>query len=105
MTKHCPSTLFSLLIVMAVTLGNSSTALGNATITILNNDAAGVGFNDPTPVSPVGGNGGTTIGKAHVHGGQSRGANSDGGSLGSREPGGERHGRAGSAGPTQAQAG
>lgn len=33
-----------------------------ATITIVNNDGAGEGFNDPTPVSPVGGNTGTTLG-------------------------------------------
>jgi hypothetical protein len=33
-----------------------------ATITIVNLDGAGEGFNDPTPVAPVGGNPGTTIG-------------------------------------------
>jgi hypothetical protein len=33
-----------------------------STIVIVNNDAAGEGFNDPTPASPVGGNPGTTIG-------------------------------------------
>src|SRR5262245_44549568 len=33
-----------------------------ATIVIVNNDGAGEGFNDPTPVSPVGGNPGTTRG-------------------------------------------
>jgi hypothetical protein len=33
-----------------------------ATITIVNNNAAGVGFNDPTVVAPVGGNTGTTRG-------------------------------------------
>ena len=33
-----------------------------ATITIVNGDPAGVGFNDPTPVAPVGGNTGTTLG-------------------------------------------
>jgi len=32
------------------------------TITIQNNDAAGIGFNDTTAVSPVGGNTGTTLG-------------------------------------------
>ena len=40
-------------------------ALGSAqaaTITIVNNNAAGVGFNDPTPRAPVGGNPGTTLG-------------------------------------------
>jgi uncharacterized repeat protein (TIGR01451 family)/MYXO-CTERM domain-containing protein len=37
-------------------------AFGNATIVITNGDAPGVGFNDPTPVAPVGGNSGTTLG-------------------------------------------
>jgi hypothetical protein len=34
-----------------------------ATITIVNANAAGVGFNDPTPATPVGGNPGTTKGQ------------------------------------------
>ena len=34
-----------------------------ATITITSRDAAGVGFNDMTPVAPVGGNNGTTLGE------------------------------------------
>jgi hypothetical protein len=33
-----------------------------ATITIINLDGAGVGLNDPTPVAPIGGNPGTTLG-------------------------------------------
>jgi hypothetical protein len=33
-----------------------------ATITIVNNDAAGEGFNDPTAAAPVGGNPGVTVG-------------------------------------------
>src|SRR5215510_2325609 len=33
-----------------------------ATFVIDNADGAGVGFNDPTPVAPVGGNTGTTLG-------------------------------------------
>lgn len=33
-----------------------------ATITIVNNDGGGEGFNDPTPATPVGGNPGTTVG-------------------------------------------
>ena len=38
-------------------------AVGSAaTITIVNIDGAGEGFNDPTPATPVGGNPGTTIG-------------------------------------------
>jgi hypothetical protein len=38
-------------------------ARGAATIVILNNDSANTGFNDPTPVSPVGNNDGTTLGQ------------------------------------------
>ncbi|WP_051293912.1 PA domain-containing protein [Pseudoduganella violaceinigra] len=34
-----------------------------ATIVITSRDAPGVGFNDPTPVAPVGGNPGTTLGQ------------------------------------------
>jgi len=41
-------------------------ALANATITIVNGNAPGVGFNDPTPVSPVGGNPGTTLGQQRL---------------------------------------
>ncbi len=37
-------------------------AHGAATITLINGDFAGVGFNDPTPVAPVGGNYGITLG-------------------------------------------
>ena len=33
-----------------------------ATVTIINLDGSGEGFNDPTPASPVGGNPGVTIG-------------------------------------------
>jgi hypothetical protein len=37
-----------------------------ATITILNTNEAGVGFNDPTPLAPVGGNAGTTLGQQRL---------------------------------------
>ena len=37
-----------------------------ATIVIVNNNAAGVGFNDTTPVAPVGGNTGTTLGQQRL---------------------------------------
>ena len=37
-----------------------------ATITIVNNDNPGEGFNDPTPVAPVGGNTGTTLGEQRL---------------------------------------
>jgi hypothetical protein len=35
-------------------------------ITIINNDPPGAGFNDPTPVAPVGGNPGTTLGQQRL---------------------------------------
>lgn len=38
-----------------------------ATIVILNNDSPNVGFNDPTPVAPVGGNPGTTLGQQRLN--------------------------------------
>ena len=38
-----------------------------ATITIVNGDPAGVGFNDPTPAAPVGGNAGTTLGAQRLN--------------------------------------
>jgi hypothetical protein len=38
-----------------------------ATITIVNLDGPGEGFNDPTPASPVGGNPGTTIGAQRLY--------------------------------------
>ncbi len=45
-------------------------ALGGAraavTITIINANAPGVGFNDPTPAAPIGGNAGTTLGQQRL---------------------------------------
>lgn len=38
-----------------------------STITILNNDGVGEGFNDPTPVAPVGGNNGVTLGQQRLN--------------------------------------
>ena len=38
-----------------------------ARIVIINGNAAGVGFNDPTPASPVGGNAGTTKGQQRLN--------------------------------------
>jgi len=38
-----------------------------ATITIESSDVAGQGFNDPTPVTPVGGNPGTTVGDQRLN--------------------------------------
>jgi len=50
-----------------IVLSLSSSAFGAATIVIQNNDAAGVGFNDPTPVAPIGGNAGTTLGQQRLN--------------------------------------
>jgi len=38
-----------------------------ATITIVNNDGVGEGFNDATPAAPVGGNTGTTVGQQRLN--------------------------------------
>ena len=38
-----------------------------ATLTIVNIDGAGEGFNDPTPAAPVGGNPGTTVGAQRLY--------------------------------------
>src|SRR5713101_1806781 len=51
----------ALLLTLMVGLIASSSAFA-ATIVIQNADAAGVGFNDMTPATPVGGNNGTTVG-------------------------------------------
>jgi len=44
----------------------ASSAFGTATIVIQNTDQPGVGFNDTTPASPVGGNAGTTVGQQRL---------------------------------------
>jgi hypothetical protein len=44
----------------------STSAFANAHIVIRNTNAAGVGFNDTTPATPVGGNSGTTIGQQRL---------------------------------------
>lgn len=55
-----------LLFAFATILFVSSSALGAVTITIKNEDSPGVGFNDPSPRSPVGGNSGTTLGQQRL---------------------------------------
>jgi len=51
--------LFGFLIALTVCVAHAAHA---ATITVIDLDGAGEGFNDPTPAAPVGGNPGTTIG-------------------------------------------
>lgn len=50
----------------AVALALGAGAAGAATIEITSRDAPGIGFNDPTPVAPVGGNAGTTLGQQRM---------------------------------------
>ncbi|TFW28016.1 PA domain-containing protein [Massilia horti] len=54
----------------AAAIALSCCALGGAqaavTITIVNLNAPGIGFNDPTPATPVGGNTGTTLGQQRL---------------------------------------
>ncbi|MDB5958961.1 MAG: peptidase, partial [Massilia sp.] len=44
----------------------ASSAVHAATITIINRNEPGVGFNDATPAAPVGGNAGTTLGQQRL---------------------------------------
>src|SRR2546425_3829690 len=53
--------------VLSAFLSTATSAFGAATIAILNNDSVGVGFNDTTPVAPVGGNPGTTLGQQRLN--------------------------------------
>ena len=48
---------------VAVACAVTCFAASAATITVTSRDLPGVGFNDPTPVAPVGGNPGTTLGE------------------------------------------
>jgi hypothetical protein len=71
MNKHLPAKHHLFLFALATILFVSSSAFGGVTITVRNDDAAGVGFNDPTPVSPIGGNSGTTLGQQRLIAAQS----------------------------------
>lgn len=55
------------IVIGVATLMLPATAHAAATIVILNGNAPGVGFNDPTPVAPVGGNPGTTLGQQRLN--------------------------------------
>ena len=56
----------SLVVVLGLVLTASSLAHA-ATITVINQDGSGEGFNDPTPVAPMGGNPGTTLGAQRLN--------------------------------------
>ena len=65
-TAHLsPRRLLSLAAMWSL-LTAGQTFAGGVTITIVNINAPGVGFNDPTPVAPVGGNTGTTLGQQRL---------------------------------------
>jgi hypothetical protein len=60
------SVILSVLMVAFVLLINEAAFAGPAQIIIVNNNAPGVGLNDPTPAAPVGGNPGTTLGEQRM---------------------------------------
>lgn len=66
--KNSSRGLVRKLVPMACVMTSLLAGLGAqaATIVISSRDAAGVGFNDPTPVDPVGGNPGTTLGEQRM---------------------------------------
>jgi len=55
--------LRSTCVAIALLGGVTSSADANAHVIVINANAAGVGFNDPAPAVPVGGNPGTTVGQ------------------------------------------
>jgi len=64
MTTRIPRHLRRFLPALALVCATSTAR--PATITIVNLDGAGEGFNDPTAASPVGGNAGTTVGQQRL---------------------------------------
>lgn len=65
MSTHKLSTLQHAAAALALLCGACAAQAG-ATITIVNGNAPGEGFNDPTPLAPVGGNAGTTLGQQRL---------------------------------------
>ncbi|WP_296943224.1 PA domain-containing protein [uncultured Massilia sp.] len=65
-SPHIKRTATRSLLAAAVLLACAG-AQAAATIKITSRDPAGVGFNDPTPVAPVGGNPGTTLGEQRMN--------------------------------------
>jgi len=53
--------------IMILLLAIAAATSHAATFTLINNDGPGEGFNDPTPVAPVGGNPGTTLGQQRLN--------------------------------------
>lgn len=57
----------ALALALALALAAMTSAHAAANIVIINKNDPGVGFNDPTPVAPVGGNPGTTLGQQRLN--------------------------------------
>ena len=56
--------IYSAVAAATMALAGVSSAFAQGQIIIINNNAPGVGFNDPTPAAPVGGNPGLTLGSS-----------------------------------------
>jgi hypothetical protein len=63
MTNRIP---FAAAALVMCSLAGAVEARAAATVLIVNGNVAGVGFNDPTPAAPVGGNAGTTLGQQRL---------------------------------------
>src|SRR5512138_1911179 len=59
--------IYSVVAAATMALAGVSSAFAQGHIIIINANAAGVGFNDPTPAAPVGGNPGTTVGQQRLY--------------------------------------
>jgi len=66
MTSNKRPNLTLLAVSLALALGAAGSAQAAATIVINNLNGPGVGFNDATPATPVGGNTGTTLGQQRL---------------------------------------
>jgi hypothetical protein len=58
--------IYSVVAAATMALAGVSSAFAQGQIIIVNANAPGVGFNDPTPAAPVGGNPGTTLGEQRL---------------------------------------
>jgi len=67
MINYLISKFSVVLLLCVIAVASSASARAAATVVIQNNDSPGVGFNDATPVSPIGGNGGTTLGQQRLN--------------------------------------
>jgi PA domain len=66
MTFNKPFSLKSTVVALGLMFGAMTSAYSAVSIIIQNGNAPGVGFNDPTPATPVGGNPGTTLGEQRL---------------------------------------